>query len=317
MVKKLLLTFDYELFLGAKSGSVDNCLIVPTNMLLDVMERHGAKAIFFVDTVYMMRMVELKDLHVKVAHDLEKIRNQLKDILNKGHKLYHHIHPHWIDAQYDEAANQWNLSDDTHYCVESLSEEKKKQIFDFSVSFLSEIMREAGSEYVCRGYRAGGLHIEPFGTVRREFDRCGICEDYSSEAPVEKMIEAYNFEESTLCPDASGRYVEYPISRIRIHGLRKILNAIYYRLTKRSTRCQKIGDGTPSKPQKGDMQAKTSRFEFSLPISIELLTPVLLPYYKKLIRRYSYIHFLSHPKLQSEATVVLFEKLLLNLPVSQ
>ena len=58
MKKKILLTFDYELFLGAKSGSVDNCLIVPTDMLLDVMERHQTKAIFFVDTTYIMRMCE-------------------------------------------------------------------------------------------------------------------------------------------------------------------------------------------------------------------------------------------------------------------
>ena len=310
MVKKLLLTFDYELFLGSQSGSVDNCLIFPTNMLLDVMERHGAKAIFFVDTVYMMRMVELKGSYVKVAQDFEKIKKQLKDILEKGHKLYHHIHPHWIDAQYDETDNQWNLSDDTHYCVESLSEEKKKQIFDFSVSFLSEIMDEAGFEYNCCGYRAGGLYIEPFNTVRCEFDRCGICDDYSSEASIEKKIEVYNFEESTLCSDVNGRYAEYPISRIRIYGLRKILNGIYYRLAKRNAKCQKIGDGTPSKPQKGDVHAKTSRLEFSLPISIELLTPVLLPYYKKMIRRYSYVHFLSHPKLQSRETISLFEKLL-------
>ena len=81
MDKKLLLTFDYELFLGNKSGTVDNCLIIPTDMLLNVMERNGAKAIFFVDTAYIMRMEDLKDKYANVRNDLLKIKQQLQTIL--------------------------------------------------------------------------------------------------------------------------------------------------------------------------------------------------------------------------------------------
>lgn len=312
MEKKILLTFDYELFLGTESGSVDNCLIIPTDMLLNVMERHQTKAFFFVDTIYIMRMCELADSNTNVKRDLEKIRQQLLHIVKSGHKIYHHIHPHWIDAQYNETENQWNLSNDEHYCVETLSEEQKTRIFDFSVSFLSEIMSAAGVEYNCRGYRAGGLHIEPFDSVKKEFERCGISEDFSREAPIENMTEAYRFEDSTLSPVEDGRFIEHPISRIRIYGLRKILNGIFFRLTKKCQKYQRIGDGVPSVPKKTNDQVPQSKFEFSLPISVELLTPVLLPYYKKMLKRYSYIHFLSHPKLQSPKTIELFEKFLIH-----
>ena len=310
MEKKILLTFDYELFLGSKSGSVDNCLIIPTDMLLNVMERHQAEAIFFVDTTYIMRMCELEDSNINVKRDLEKIKQQLIRIVKFGHKICHHIHPHWIDAQYVEVENQWNLSNDEHYCVETLSEEQKTHFFDFSVSFLSEIMSAAGLEYDCCGYRAGGLNIEPFAAVKNEFARCGISEDFSSEAPIENMTELYQFEDSTLSPSSNGRFIEHPISRIRIYGLRKILNGVFYRLTKRSPKYQKFGDGIPSVPKKAEHQISHGKLEFSLPISIELLTPVLLPYYKKLLKRYSYIHFLSHPKLQSKATIELFDSFL-------
>lgn len=310
MEKKILLTFDYELFLGSKSGNVDNCLIIPTDMLLDVLERSQTKAIFFVDTTYIMRMCELEDSNINVKRDLEKIKQQLLRIVKLGHKIYHHIHSHWIDAQYNNTENQWNLSDDSHYNVESLSEEQMMRIFDFSVSFLSEIMSVAGVEYDCQGYRAGGLHIEPFDSVKKEFERCRIREDFSSEAPIENRIESYRFEDSTLSPAANGRFIEHPISRIRIYGLRKILNGVFYRLTKRSPKYQKFGDGIPSVPKKAEHQISHGKLEFSLPISIELLTPVLLPYYKKLLKRYSYIHFLSHPKLQSKATIELFDSFL-------
>lgn len=310
MEKRILLTFDYELFLGAKSGSVDNCLIVPTDMLLDVMERHQTKAIFFVDTTYIMRMSELANSNSNVKCDLEKIKQQLIRIVKSGHKIYHHIHPHWVDAQYNEAENQWSLSNDEHYCVETLSAEQKTRIFDFSVSFLSEIMSSAGFEYDCRGYRAGGLHIEPFASVKNEFSRCGISEDFSSEAPIENMTESYRFEDTTLTPVTNGRFKGYPISQIRIYGLRKILNGIFFRLTRNSKKYQKFGDGVPSASLNTSAKTPQSKFEFTLPISIELLTPVLLPYYKKLLKRYSYIHFLSHPKLQSLKTIELFEKFL-------
>lgn len=312
MEKKILLTFDYELFLGVQSGSVDNCLIIPTDMLLDVMERHQTKAIFFVDTTYIMRMSELADYNLNVKRDLDKIKQQLIRIVKSGHKIYHHIHPHWIDAQYNESENQWCLSNDEHYCVETLSEEQKTRIFDFSVSFLSKIKSTAGLEYDCRGYRAGGLHIEPFASVKNEFIRCGINEDFSSEAPIENMTESYKFEDSALLSVIDGRFTEYPISRIRIYGLLKILNGIFFRLTRNSKKYQKFGDGVPSAPKKVNVQFSQSKFEFTLPISIELLTPVLLLYYKKLLKWYTYIHFLSHPKLQSPKTIELFEKFLIH-----
>ena len=43
MKKKILLSFDYELFFGIRSGTVYNTLIVPTNKLLDFMDLYNLK----------------------------------------------------------------------------------------------------------------------------------------------------------------------------------------------------------------------------------------------------------------------------------
>lgn len=307
MDKKILLTFDYELFLGAKSGTVDKCLIAPTNMLLDVLKRNRMKAVFFIDTTYLMRMNELKDAYTQIGNDFELIKNQLRDIAAQGHKLCHHLHPHWIDAEHIPTENQWSLLNDSRYNIEALSEEHKKQFFDFSVSFLSEI---TGTDNPANGYRAGGLLIEPFDAVREEFERCGINADYSGVAKIEDGVVSYKFENSTLSPDENGHFTEFPISKIRIHGLRKIANGVFYRLSRGCKNYQTIGDGIPSVPKKKGGVPNQTKFKFSLPISVELLNPVLLPYYKKLVKRYSYIHFLSHPKLQSPATIKLLDKFL-------
>jgi len=45
-------------------------------------------------------------------------------------------------------------------------------------------------------------------------------------------------------------------------------------------------------------------------ISIELLNPVLLALFKRTIKQKHFVHFLSHPKLQSEVSVRSMDKLL-------
>lgn len=51
--KKIILSFDYELFFGDKSGTVQKTLIEPTNALLDTMDKAGLKGTFFVDVMML------------------------------------------------------------------------------------------------------------------------------------------------------------------------------------------------------------------------------------------------------------------------
>ena len=41
--KKLLVTFDLELFLGAKSGTLRKSIIEPTQYVLDILEKHKSE----------------------------------------------------------------------------------------------------------------------------------------------------------------------------------------------------------------------------------------------------------------------------------
>lgn len=46
-MKRAILSFDYELFFGDKSGTVQKTLIEPTNIMLNVLDEVGAQATFF------------------------------------------------------------------------------------------------------------------------------------------------------------------------------------------------------------------------------------------------------------------------------
>ncbi len=293
----VLLTFDYELFLGTKSGTIDNCLIKPTNMLLDILAKHKQQAIFFVDTTYLARMEGIQDTYSQIKRDYRHIRSQLKQIVQQGHILCHHLHPHWLDAQYNESENQWNLSNTRYYKIEDVDDTTKDRLFADSVRILNSILTDAGVKQSIDGFRAGGLCLDALESLLPFLKKYGITKDYSSVKPISEQMELYSSQDIQ----------EYPITAITISGLWKIANALCYRMNKHKAHFRPMGDGISSAPMNKKHTEKQSYISFTLPISVELLNPVLLRFYILLYKKYQYIHFLSHPKLQSQATIRLLD----------
>jgi len=119
--KNLLFTFDYELFLGSNSGSVQKCMIKPTEILLQSLNAYGIKGIFFVDSTYLVELEKKAQDYEKAKTDFNLIKNQLNDMILNGHYVYPHLHPHWMDATYNEASNSWSLENASNYRFESLN----------------------------------------------------------------------------------------------------------------------------------------------------------------------------------------------------
>ena len=113
--KQVLITFDYELFLGNRSGSVDDCLIKPTNQILDVIEKHGERAIFFVDTTHLLTLEKYAEKYDACSNDLETVSAHIASISKRGHEIFPHLHPHWLDAEYLPQTNEWKLTDTDKY----------------------------------------------------------------------------------------------------------------------------------------------------------------------------------------------------------
>jgi hypothetical protein len=309
--KKILLTFDYELFLGNRSGSVNNCLIIPTNKILDILNSYHLKGVFFIDTSYLYRLSSLTN--PKAKSDLTAIENQLIEMVKSGHYIFHHIHPHWLDAKYLEESNEWDLSDNSRFVFSSISDEERNILFSFSNDFLRKIYTNANSDKTPNGFRAGGLFVEPLATLIPFFKKYEIKYEFSvvpgsvrddypfaHDFSLAPRNRPYNFSYNLSEESESGEFTEFPISILELSGLDKLINSFYYRLNKKNSKYKTYGDGisVSNKVNAGNsIKRHRSFLNMKVAISVEILNPGNVSVFTNMINQQSYLHLLSHPKL--------------------
>lgn len=323
--RNILLTFDYELFLGNRSGSVEKCLLAPTSEILKILNKHKAVAIFFVDTTYLVRLEQESKTNQNARNDFKRIKNQLLEVARKGHYLYHHLHPHWLDARYIEYENQWDLSNSKRFSLASLSKQDINTMFEYSSIFLNAIYEEAKESKVPEGFRAGGLFIEPFDVVKPFLKNFGIKYEFSVVPGDRKLGQqlAYDFStcpqsiycfEDNICqPVEKGSFLEFPITKIRIKGFRKLLNGLFFRLTKNQLNYKALGDGLSVSSdinESGEKKKLLDYFNITMSISVELMNRVLFSEFLNVVSRNKFVHFLSHPKLISLNSLEVFDDFL-------
>jgi hypothetical protein len=314
--KNILFTFDYELFLGKRSGSVDNCLIKPTNYLIDIFRKFQIKhAIFFVDTTYLFRLYEISESNTVAKNDWKKIKEQLQELLQSGHYVFPHIHPHWLDAVYLPEQNQWDLSDTRRYRFHNLTPQQRAEVFQKAFQILEKIITSDAPSYSIDSYRAGGFCIQPFDDFQPFFQHYGIKNDFSVIPHIKNLSTVqyydftnvppkniYRFENDVLVENEHGRFTEYSISVIHFSSFRKFLNRILLKyLWKTSNRS--IGDGLSATSFL--LHAKSEYYEMA---SIELLNAITLSSFLNHLQKNNYLHLISHPKMLSLHNIHSFEK---------
>lgn len=323
--RNILITFDYELFLGKRSGTVENCLIKPTKIILDTLRAYDIKkTLFFVDTSYIKKLLEQDNNFTR--RDYEKIETQLCDILKEGHLIFPHIHPHWIDAHYLPEINQWELSSIEKYRFHNIKQNDRDILFDFAIRFIKNIQLKAGVNYNISGYRAGGWCLQPFSDFKPYFIKYNLKYEFSVLKKFKNNTEnvyfnymnmpsksIYNFENYVEIENKKGTFTEFSISGVMIKNklenkiLLKYLHFIGDINSGDGISVEKTEEQIIKDIEEGLNEDYLEGFEM---ISIELLKATKLKAYKQFIDRNSYTHFISHPKMISSHNIKSFKKLL-------
>lgn len=305
MAKKIIVSFDYELFFGDEPGTVRKSILEPTYLLLDALDKVNGKASFFVD--YLMLKYLLAE-NEKTRSEAMLIMEQLREIVRRGSRIELHIHPHWVNAKYING--KWNFSDFSHYCLSSFPKEEITKMFIEGTDMLESIAREVDPNYKIIAFRAGGWAILPFSDMEEGFRKAGIKVDSSvchgkiihaygydlnfTDVPKEGI---YRFSKDIKRKDDDGEFIESQICSFKHNAITTFLNIYHHK--KHSELYKKLTDGTHDRKNDIKTPAKAmSRWEVLHQVQGFGLggLPSYLLNYEIRKSRQSHVVIISHPK---------------------
>jgi len=172
MPNNIVLTFDYELFMGKDSGTLESSIINPTNLILSVLKQYNASAIFFVDTAYLAKIA------VDYPSEFINISKNIFSLYEQGHSVQLHIHPQWIDAV--RKKDRWQFNNYSNYRIHQSGEDEIRKMFSDGVNRLEGIISKySGKAYRVEAFRAGGWSLQPFNKIKKSFLSNHIKYDFS------------------------------------------------------------------------------------------------------------------------------------------
>ena len=244
----IYLTLDYELFLGEKTGTPENCLIRPMDELCKVADKHHFKFVIFVDATYLLRMRQLRGQFREVDRQYELVSNHVKSLAEQGHDVELHFHPQWLYSNWDEESQQWRMDRD-HYKLSDMPLDDAKRYLREAKDLLDGIVG-----YKTIAYRAGGFCLDEFKDFKEIFRELGLKIDssvarYSHIAskihyydyrriPKEQI---YRFSDSIKEKDETGEFTEYSITGFRLSALTYYLKIRPVRTSRKASVIYKDG----------------------------------------------------------------------------
>lgn len=219
----IFLTLDYELFFGNPTGSVEKCILEPTQRLLEISKKYGVGMTYFVDVGYLLACDRYRNDFPSLQVDYQKVVDQLQQIIAEGSDVQLHIHPHWEDCSYTPEG--WNMVTNLHYKLDDYSEE---EIYPLVKRYKEKLEQLIGRKV--NSFRAGGWCLQPFSKVEKAFQKLGIkydttvfqggefhSEHYAFDFTTAPNKGRYNFQSVLTHEYPEGYFTEIPIGGMKYH----------------------------------------------------------------------------------------------------
>ncbi len=221
----VFLTFDYELFFGSRTGTVEKCMIEPTDRLLSLAQKHQSPMTFFVDIGYLIALEKFMGEHKNLQRDHALVTEQIRKIVRLGSDVQLHIHPHWEKAVFD--GENWVIDPRGCYKLSDFQPDEVARIVKAYKTKLDSISGKASHTF-----RAGGWCIQPFSLLEKIFQELGLKYDtsvfpgghfeageYAFDFRNAPRKSQYSFQSDVCVEDQNGYFMEYPIGSYRYSPL--------------------------------------------------------------------------------------------------
>lgn len=189
----LIFTLDYEIY-GTGVGDFSSLMIDPTNVLLDMCDKYGAKITIMAEVAEIMALKKNGSFSTTV----DAIEKQLKRAIKGGHDVQLHLHPGWFNSTFD--GKQWRLDFD-EYALVGLSQEKIGGYIRQGKEYLENLLRPVNPEYQCIAYRAGNWLMQPSDKIIAALEEHGIKYDTSVFKGGHSAAGHYEIDYRNACSD--------------------------------------------------------------------------------------------------------------------
>ena len=181
----LILSLDYEIF-GNGSGDVMRDVIEPTDRILGICDKHGAKMtiMFEVGEYWAFEQYECQLRNDLGYSPAEQMKSQAVQAIKGGHDVQLHLHPQWIGAKYNNGLWQlnnacWRLAD----LPKGLGEKGDLESITGSLysgkQTLENMIKPVKGNYECLCFRAGGFYAQPSEDIIIAMKNVGLAVDSS------------------------------------------------------------------------------------------------------------------------------------------
>lgn len=325
----IVISFDYELFLGKNFKSNKEVLFDPCDKLISLCEKYGIYTTCFADVCSIFAHEKYGLLDYK--NDIEA---QMKDMTKRGHDVELHIHPNWLLSEYKNG--EW-IFDKTHYRVHSFGFDTSKKINAYSIlkkgkDYLEELLQSVDKDYKCLAYRAGGYSAQPHDEIFKYLRLLGVIVDSSVSRGSYDLSDIAHYDYRNLpdslnwwvtpnkdfsyCGNANeGGLYEVPLLQDK-NKWYKMIDRKYLRII-RSTPLN--GNYISSKVKENKYIGylkKIVKYPFRLtPVSFDGMTHErMIDYLKKLEKEHSnenaYVSLICHPKVMDDSVRANMEEVL-------
>jgi hypothetical protein len=172
---KLIITLDYEIR-GNGTGSPKALMIEPTNRLIKLFNKYGAKVTIMADIAQILKYKEYYETTHTDKFNYLQIVEQLQSALQLGHDVQLHMHPSFFNSTYIN--HKWE-QDWEEYNVATLEYNRINQLIKTGKNFLEDLLKPVDKNYKCYVFRAGNWAMMPSKNIIKALINNGIKIDTS------------------------------------------------------------------------------------------------------------------------------------------
>src|SRR5690606_24977817 len=154
-------TLDYEIH-GNGDGCPYELMVEPTNRMLDLFDRYGAKLTIMADVAEILKFREYRENVGRDDFHYQAIAAQLKDAVRRGHDVQLHLHCSYFNAQFKNG--KW-AQDWSEYNFAGLPPDRICEVVRIGKEFLETLLRPVVETYRCVAFRAANWSVSPSRNV--------------------------------------------------------------------------------------------------------------------------------------------------------